>query len=160
MARPLRLLPALLATAMLWVPGPGPAGADGPAPLLQSRVFLQISPRGSDDLEELFAALEASVAAGEAQPDPVVIVLHGPEARPFLRSNYLDNQALVDRAAKLKAFNRIDMRMCETWMRSNGIGTDELLPFVDTVPLAPEEVLRLERDGYLPYSAVQRSPLL
>ncbi|MEQ8857628.1 MAG: hypothetical protein RIC56_03190 [Pseudomonadales bacterium] len=136
-----------------------PGGADqGP---LRSRVYLQISPDGSEELEALFSTLEDSVAAGEVQPDPVVIVLHGPEALPFLRSNYRNNQMLVDRAAKLRAFERIDLRMCETWMRSNGVGRDQLLPFVNTIPLAPEEVRRLERDGYLPYSAVRpHSPLL
>lgn len=147
--------PALLTLLLvLLAPPNGPAAADeGPEsnPLLRSKVYLQISPNGSDELAELLDALEASVAAGEVQTDPVVIVLHGPEAYPFLRSNYLQNQMLVDRAAKLRAFGRIDLRMCETWMRDNGIGRDELLPFVDPVPYAPEEVKRLEQDGYLRY---------
>lgn len=126
-----------------------------------SRVYLQVSPAGRDELDKLFDTLEASIAAGEMQPDPVVIVLHGPEAEPFLRRNYLDHRSLVDRAARLKAFERIDMRMCETWMRRQGIGADELLPFVDTIPLAPEEVRRLEQEGYLPYETVRpHSPLL
>ncbi len=130
-------------------------------PLLESRVYLQVSPSGRQELMELFDTLEASVAAGETQEQPVVIVLHGQEAFPFLSRNYLANQMLVDRAAKLLAFGRIEMRMCETWMRSNGISPDELVPFVQTVPLAPEEVDRLERDGYLPYGELpERSSLL
>ncbi len=155
--RDLRL--ALLLPILIWLPAPALGEADQIG--AGTRVYLEISPDGRDDLDALFETLEASVAAGEPQPDPVVIVLHGPEAEPFLRRNYLEHQPLVDRAAKLKAFNRIDMRMCETWMRNNGIAADELLPFVETIPLAPEEVRRLERDGYLPYSAVRpRSPLL
>jgi intracellular sulfur oxidation DsrE/DsrF family protein len=155
-------LRALLLAALLmtWL---GPVAAEGikSSPLLETRTYLQISPDGQDDLLALFDALEASVAAGEQQPDPVVIVLHGPEARPFLRSNYLANRSMVDRAAKLKAFNRVDMRMCETWMRNNGVKPGDLQPFVDTVPLAPDEVERLERDGYLPYKeARQASSLL
>lgn len=145
---------ALLLATLLGLPGWNPVYADNSLdtePLLRSRVYLQISPDGSDDLAELFDTLEASVAAGEDQSEPVVIVLHGPEAYPFLRSHYLDNQTLVDRAAKLDAFGRINLRMCETWMRSNGIGPDELLPFVDPVPYAPDEVERLEQDGYLRY---------
>ena len=133
----------------------------GDLPLLQSKAYLQISPAGQAELEALFATLEDAVAAGEAQPDPVVVVLHGPEARRFLRRNYLDNQPLVDRAAKLRAFDRIELRMCETWMRSNGVGRGDLLPFVDTIPLAPAEVERLEREGYLPFSRIVPStPLL
>jgi len=90
-----------------------------------------------------------------------VVVLHGTEARRFLHHNYLDNQPLVDRAAKLQAFQRIELRMCETWMRANGVSRGDLLPFVDTIPLAPAEVERLEREGYLPYGTrAPSTPLL
>lgn len=161
--RAVRPLASVLITALMLLGGSCLAGADEtpPAnPLLQSKVYLQISPRGSEDLAELFTTLEESVAAGETQTDPVVIVLHGPEALPFLRSNYLANRELVDRAARLLAFDRIEMRMCETWMRNNGIRPEELLPFVETVPFAPEEVERLERDGYLRYGTDERNSRL
>lgn len=152
-----RCLWAVLLCAIAWV---GHAGS-GDLPLLRAKAYLQISPAGQAELDALFATLEDAVAADEAQPDPVVVVLHGPEARRFLRRNYLDNQTLVDRAAKLQAFDRIELRMCETWMRSNGVGRGDLLPFVDTIPLAPAEVERLEREGYLPFSRVVPStPLL
>jgi len=129
--------------------------------LPESRVYLQISPDGRDDLEALFEALEDSMAAGELQTEPVVIVLHGPEALPFIRRNYLANRSIVDRAAKLRAFDRIELRMCETWMRMNGFGEHDLLPFVETVPLAPAEVERLERDGYVSFDPrARRSDLL
>lgn len=149
MARLLMIGLALLATAS---PAGGADGrADVPAP---DRLYLEVSPAGRDDLEALLSTLEAAEAAGEDQPDPVVVVLHGQEALPFLRRNYLDNQPIVDRAARLKAFGRVELRMCETWMRKNGINREELLPFVDTIPLAPEEVKRLQREGYRPYSRV------
>jgi len=67
----------------------------------------------------------------------------------------------VDRAAKLEAFDRVTLRMCETWMRNNGVNRSDLLPFVDTIPLAPAEVERLEKEGYLPYGTrPPTSPLL
>src|SRR6056297_374648 len=59
----------------------------GDRPLLQSKAYLQVSPGGPAELEALFATLEDAVAADEAQPDPVVVVLHGPQARRFLRHN-------------------------------------------------------------------------
>lgn len=165
---PTRPFPALRLALSLLLMCSVPSGAEAASPtiaesnpLLESRVYLQISPEGTEELDELFATLEDAVAANEPQPDPVVVVLHGPEASRFLRRNYLQNQPLVDRAAKLRAFDRIDLRMCETWMRGNGVDREDLLPFVDTVPLAPEEVDRLERDGYLPYGAVRPgNPLL
>lgn len=158
----LHLCRAVVTVLLLGI-APVPASADipGTSAPVRSKVYLQISPDGREDLDALFRALEDSVAAGEHQDDPVVIVLHGPEAEPFIRRNYLQNRAIVDRAAKLRAFNRIELRMCETWMRLNGYGEDDLLPFVDTVPLAPAEVERLERDGYIPYEPdMPRSGLL
>lgn len=150
------LLPRLLITALALLAGAALAqNVETPGdevPL--GRLYLEISPDGRDDLEALFATLEAAEAAGETQPDPVVVILHGQEALPFVRRNYLDNQVIVDRAARLKAFGRVELRMCETWMRTNGLDQSDLLPFVDTVPLAPEEVQRLGREGYVPYSKV------
>jgi intracellular sulfur oxidation DsrE/DsrF family protein len=135
-------------------------GVDVP-PLASSKLYLEITPDGRNDLEALFRALEQSLLAGERQTDPVIIILHGPEALPFLRRNYAKNRDIVDRAAKLEAFRRIELRMCETWMRENGLNEDDLLPFVGTVPLAPEEIERLEKEGYLRFSpAMTRSELL
>lgn len=154
------LLALLLAAALARA-----AASDGastlPDPLQGSKVYLEITPHGRGDLEALFDTLEESVAADEPQTQPVVIVLHGPEALPFIRRNYLENRAIVDQAAKLEAFDRIELRMCETWMRENGFGQDDLLPFIEPVPLAPAEVERLEQDGYLPYDeSMSRSGLL
>ncbi len=130
-------------------------------PLLDSRLYLEISPDGRDDLEALFKTLEQSLLAGEPQAQPVVIILQGPEALPFIRRNYPKNRNIVDRAAKLQAFHRIDLRMCETWMQENGFDKGDLVPFVDTVPLAPAELERLKNDGYVPYGAsAPRSDLL
>lgn len=143
-------LAALLGAATVWAE---PEPADIAQPLLDSRVYLQISPNGQDDLEALFQALEDSLAANEPQSEPVIVMLHGPEAIPFLRANYLENRQIVDRAAKLQAFNRIELRMCESWMRRNGYDDDDLLPFVRTVPSAPAEVEQLERDGYKRFRA-------
>ena len=140
-------LVALIGAAAAWSQ-PDPTAVGRP-PLLDSRVYLQISPDGRDDLEALFQALEDSVAADEPQSEPVIIVLHGPEAVPFIRANYLAHRSLVDRAAKLQAFNRIELRMCETWMRRNGYDANDLLPFVSTVPFAPAQVEQLEREGYV-----------
>ena len=145
------LLALVLAAGIAGAHATGSKDAE-PAPLLSSKVYLEISPAGRDDLEALFRALEESLAADEPQAEPVVIILQGPEALPFIRRNYLNNKDIVDRAARLEAFHRIDLRMCEFWMRENGFDEDDLLPFVDTVPLAPAEVERLEKDGYISFS--------
>ena len=81
--------------------------------------------------------------------DPIVFVLHGEEAHAFRQQNMEQYKSLLDLAEKLEKRNIIDIRVCETWMRKNGVQRSELPSFIDTVPLGPAEERRLRRDGYL-----------
>jgi uncharacterized protein len=143
------LLAALLTGSALAAAAPLAPVEQGPG------VYLEISPNGTADLLALLDDLEQSLIEDEPINQPVVVVLHGPEALPFIRRNYPQNQTLVDRAAKLQAFGRLELRMCETWMRRHGYDGTDLLPFVEPVPLAPEEVARLRREGRQPYRSPQ-----
>ena len=148
-----RLLAALWVAAL---PGLTSAAQAPVAPLLaDAPVYLEVSPQGEDDLINLFDTLEAARAESIAIDEPVVIVLHGSEALPFTRQGNAAMSPLVDRAARLKAEDLIDLRMCETWMAANGIDKADLPTFVDTVPYAPEEIRRLLDEGYLPYESVE-----
>ena len=88
------------------------------------------------------------VLAGE-RVEPIQFVLHGEEARLFFRKHYRENKMLVDRAARLDAFDVIDIKVCETWLRRNDESLSQLYPFVETVPLGPAEEQRLLTEGYL-----------
>lgn len=147
MTRLSRLQLVCLALAAL-TSAPSPAAAP---PVPPDPAYLEVSPDGTDDLLALLEDLDQALLSDEPQSNPVVVILHGPEAEPFIRSNYPDHRALIDRAARLKAFQRLDLRMCESWMQRNGFDRDDLLPFVDPIPYAPEEVERLRAAGYLPY---------
>ena len=121
------------------------------------RQYLELSPSTKMDLEVLLDTLEASldeVAQISDGDEPVVIVLHGREANAFTNMNYTANKSLVDRAARLDANALIDVRMCATWMRRNSITPQDIPPFIDTVPFAPEEIRRLKRSGYERYTPV------
>lgn len=86
---------------------------------------------------------------GEYHTDePISIVLHGEEINAFIRSNYRSNKALVDLAARLDAFNVIDVKVCKRWMGANGIMESQLPPFVEPVPFGAGERARLEKAGY------------
>jgi intracellular sulfur oxidation DsrE/DsrF family protein len=99
--------------------------------------------------EELYAVLVRSdqlLQISQQLPvTPVAFILHGPEARVFFRDQYQQNQELVDLAAKLSAFNVVDIQVCKTWMGSKGLDEGQLLPFVGTVPFGPAEEQRLIR---------------
>ena len=80
---------------------------------------------------------------------PIAIVLHGDEAWAFLHENYSINQELVDLAAKLDAFHAVDIQVCETWMRLNGVTQDQLPRFVHTVPYGPLQEEKMLGSGYV-----------
>lgn len=85
---------------------------------------------------------------GDAVDTPIQLVLHGSEVHFFRKKNYEQYKSIVDKAAKLDAFNVVDVQICETWMRYNDTNKSELPAFVDTVPLGPEEEKRLMSQGY------------
>ena len=130
------------------------AGLSSAGPL-DEPYYLEVSPADQRDLANLFDALEDAVAEDAAAVDPVVVVLHGDEAASFTRANYTANKMLVDRAALLDAQRLIDVKMCETWMSDNGLEQSDLPAFIETVPYAPEELERLQSEGYLPYPSLQ-----
>ena len=109
----------------------------------------QIQLHTADELSEVLLRAERLQASGEFLPGkqmPIVFVLHGPEARVFFQNNYLQYKRLVDMAARLSAFEVVDIRVCETWMGGDGLDRDSLPPFVGTVHFGPEEQRRLLKD--------------
>ena len=117
--------------------------------------YLEISPADSEDLASLLDTLEKSIRDKLPMEEPVIIVLHGDEAFDFTRNSYASNKELVDRAALLDAYNLIDVRMCRTWMDENSVAPQDLPPFIETVPYAPEEIERLKAEGFIPYDSVR-----
>ena len=80
--------------------------------------------------------------------EPVMLVLSGDEIELFKRDNYRDNKALVDLAARLDAFNIIDVKVCRHWTGQRGIELTDLPPFIEGVSSADQESKRLESAGY------------
>lgn len=91
-----------------------------------------------------------SMPASSTQFEPVVFVLHGPEAKGLLPSNYHESQEFMDMAARLSAFKLVDIRVCRRWMGGSGVDQKDLPPFVTTVPYGPAEIQRLlEEENYV-----------
>lgn len=122
------------------------------APDVESPRYLALIKNNSaSEVEMLFK--RASMLADEVDNlnayEPIVFVLHGDEAHAFRHRNMDQYKTLLELAARLEAKSVIDIRVCETWMRLNGVDRSELPDFVDTVPLGPAEELRLRRQGYI-----------
>ncbi|MGI1672045.1 MAG: hypothetical protein K6L74_17205 [Neptuniibacter sp.] len=115
------------------------------------RYLALIKNNTASEVEMLFhrASMLADQVDNLNSYEPIVFVLHGEEAHAFRNQNMERYKRLLDLAEKLEKRNIIDIRICETWMRKNGVDRSELPGFVDTVPLGPAEERMLRRDGYL-----------
>lgn len=82
---------------------------------------------------------------------PIAIVLHNDQITAFKRQNYQKNKRLVDLAAKLDAFEQVDLKVCEVWMRNNNVKRSDLPTFLESVRFGPDEVRRLKGDGYVDF---------
>jgi intracellular sulfur oxidation DsrE/DsrF family protein len=91
----------------------------------------------AEDLRDLFDPAEHS---------RIAIVLHGDELHLFERRNYSMNQSVVERARTLDQDNIIDIKACQTMMRTLDIGQSELPSFIEQIPFAPAEIERLQRE--------------
>lgn len=105
-------------------------------------------------IEELEALLIRAEEVSQAQsPDydnlEIVMVIHGPDIDFFTQQNYAHNKELIDLAARLDAYDIIDMKVCETTMSMRGVEREDIPPFIESVPYAPTEIKDRLRDGYI-----------
>jgi len=109
----------------------------------------EITQTGAENLEDLEIAEEITQTGAENLEDlEIVMILHGPDIGWFTLDSYDDNKELVDLAKRLDAFDIIDLKVCETTMEYMEIDRNQLPPFIESVPYAPDEFNRLSDEGY------------
>jgi intracellular sulfur oxidation DsrE/DsrF family protein len=104
---------------------------------VQTRQQLDVVLNRAEDLRELFNPDEHS---------KIAIVLHGDELQLFQKDGYRLNQSMVERARLLDQDNIIDIKACQTMMRTLQIEQNQLPSFIEQVPFAPTEIKRLEKE--------------
>ena len=104
---------------------------------VQTAQQLDVVLNRAEDLRELFNPDEHS---------KIAIVLHGDELQLFQKDGYRLNQSMVERARLLDQDNIIDIKACQTMMRTLQIEQNELPSFIEQVPFAPTEIERLEKE--------------
>jgi intracellular sulfur oxidation DsrE/DsrF family protein len=104
---------------------------------VQTAQQLDVVLNRAEDLRELFNPDEHS---------KIAIVLHGDELKLFQKDGYSLNQSMVERARLLDQDNIIDIKACQTMMRTLQIEQSELPSFIEQVPFAPTEIERLEKE--------------
>lgn len=141
-----RLAAALVAAVCTWS-NAETVRLDEPA---DSGLVAHIEAHTAEELSSILSRAEALLEAEEqySSQQPIALILHGDETEAFLKGNYSAYRELVDLAARLDAFNVIDVQVCETWMRDNGVEREQLPPFVNTVPYGPAAERELIERGY------------
>jgi hypothetical protein len=114
-------------------------------------MVLDISVHSLDELKVLLDRAEEIAARPQSQGEMagVVLVLHGPEVEFFAISNYPRYKDIVDQAARLDAFDVVDVKICQSMMDRQGIAREDIPAFIEQVPYGPGEVERLVREGYV-----------
>jgi intracellular sulfur oxidation DsrE/DsrF family protein len=146
----------------LWPPvqqtGPASATSGVPVPAQSlpqettpARGVLDITVHTLDELRVLLdRAEQLSTSLGPQREDAsVVLVLHGPEVEFFASSNYEKYKDIVDQAARLDAFDIVDVKICQTMMSIQGVARDDIPAFIEQVPLGQAEIERLVGEGYV-----------
>jgi hypothetical protein len=164
------LLLAVAGLLLVFYPDPGPdpanvepgkvtrmQGARLPEPsepieeLLPAKALLDISVHTTEEIAVLFDRAEklAMTPRPHGEGASVVLVLHGPEVEFFSINNYDKYKEIVDRAARLDAFDIVDVKICQTMMNIKGIDRDDIPSFIEQVPLGSAEMERLLKEGYV-----------
>ncbi|HYQ72458.1 MAG TPA: hypothetical protein VET88_11100 [Gammaproteobacteria bacterium] len=127
----------------------GSPGRDAPAPA--QGMVLDVSVHSLEELQVLLDRAEELAMRPQPQGDKagIVLVLHGPEIEYFAISNYSRYKDIVDKAARLDAFDVVDVKICQSKMENLGIEREDIPAFIEQVPYGPGEVERLVREGYI-----------
>ena len=127
-----------------------PAPADDGVP---ERAVLDVSVHTIEGLRVLFERAEelAMTPRPRGENASVVLVLHGPEVEFFVIKNYDEYKDIVDQAARLDAFDVVDVKMCQTMIGERGIEQHDIPSFIEVVPYGPAEVERLKQEGYVAF---------
>lgn len=98
----------------------------------------------------LTRAEEVSQAHAPGYDDlKIVMVIHGPDIDWFTQQNYESNKQLINLAARLDAYDIIDMKVCEKTMSKRGVDRKDIPSFIESVPYAPVEIENRLREGYI-----------
>ncbi|GMR20039.1 MAG: hypothetical protein BMS9Abin36_0634 [Gammaproteobacteria bacterium] len=79
----------------------------------------------------------------------IALVLHGEEIKLFNKKNFKQYRDIVNKAARLDAEHVIEIKICKSKMQEMGIKKKDLPAFIDLVPYGPDEIERLQRNGYV-----------
>lgn len=125
------------------------AQADISQPAVAARYQAVLLQHTAEELQAFLQRADEVAAQVDYQnPDPVALILYGDEIGLFARDRYREHKSLVDLAARLDAFNVVDLKVCEQWLAREGLTTADLPSFLQPVQDGQAEIQRLQLDGF------------
>lgn len=76
----------------------------------------------------------------------IVLVLHGDAIPLFAVRNFTKYEALMRRAQSLTVGDNIKIKLCATAARIRGFKPEDFHGFIELVPMADAEIIRLQRE--------------
>ncbi|MEE8054779.1 MAG: DsrE family protein [Gammaproteobacteria bacterium] len=153
---------ALFCAALIYLSGREPDSASmatqmsvsSPQPQVtigNKRYLFDVSDHSPRELEALLRRAEDLAQSSDAENDQldIALVLHGPDVELFTKENYDKYKDIVDLAARLDAFDVIDFKVCQRTITSRGLTDSDMPAFMELVPFAPDEIERLQAEGYV-----------
>jgi intracellular sulfur oxidation DsrE/DsrF family protein len=130
-----------------------PVGTTPAVDEVPQKTVLDVSVHTIEGLRVLFDRAEdlAMAPRPSGEDASVVLVLHGPEVEFFTIRNYDKYRDIVDQAARLDAFEVVDVKMCQSMMGELGIEENDIPSFIELVPYGPGEVARLKQNNFVAF---------
>lgn len=153
----------LLAGAMLLCAGPVAATEKAATPwgqaTLKEQVYApqkavyDVAVSSTAELEGVIDRVSFLNNLYQANPfdSAIVVVLHGDEIPMFATRNLRKYRELMERAHSLTQAGPIKFRMCVVAARSRGYKPEDIHGFVEMVPMADAEIVKLQREGGYAY---------
>ncbi len=154
----MRLTSLLLSALMLSIPGYALAAEAanapwGTAPTLEreykgQKVVYDVAAKSVAEFNGVLdrASYLSQLNGADPFTNSIVLVLHGDELHYFATKNYVKYKELMERAQSLTVGEVIQFRVCAAAARSRGLTAKDLHGFVQVVPMADAEIVRLQSE--------------
>lgn len=156
-------IPSMIVAVAMMGLAPSLAAADGNAPWGRAalvevayspqKVVYDVAVSSLAELEGVLDRVSFLNNIYEANPfdSSIVVVLHGDEIPVFATKNHAKHSELMARAQSLTRAGPVQFRMCVVAARAHGYQPEDIHGFVQMVPMADAEIVRLQREGGYAY---------
>jgi len=150
--------PGWLVCLLLLVPLPPHAQTDAPwggardlpTRYAPAKVLYDVDKGGVEALGNILDRVSYLNKLYEADPfeSSIVVVVHGDAIPLFGIRDHAKYRTLMQRAQSLTQSGNIEFRLCRAAAGALGYAPSDIHGFVQVVPMADAEIVRLQRDGY------------